>query len=57
MDDTGAMKRLTQYSIVGIALGSVANEMGASAPVIIMTACVGAPLLHILWLVAKKRLG
>ena len=57
MEDTHGMKRLTQYSFVGMALGAVANEMGAGAPVIIMTACIGAPLLHILWLVAKKRLS
>jgi len=57
MDNTGNMKRLTQYSIAGIALGSVANEMGAGAPVVIMTACIGPPLLHILFLMAKKRLS
>ncbi len=51
------MKRLTQYSIAGIVLGSLANEMGASAPIIIMIACIGGPLLHIAWLMAKKRLG
>jgi len=57
MKDTLGVKRLTQYSIVGIVLAALADSMGASTSVTFMTACIGGPLLHIAWLVAKKRLG
>ena len=44
-----------QYTIVGFAIGWIADAVGASMPVSFMAALIGPPLGHIVWLQLVRR--
>jgi hypothetical protein len=57
MIDTGRVSILIKYTIAGVVLVKLVQGLGAGAPVMIMTACVGPPLLHFGWVLFQRGRG
>jgi hypothetical protein len=55
--DSVRMGRLMKYSVAGIVLSSIADGLGASMGVTLMSGFIGPPLLYMAWLAIRKPHG